>query len=118
LGINTNAPQQLSKRLTQLTGFRISDPHLNTSHTLGDLYGNLVAASKPKPTKLYDMVQLESQLHQNKKRPGMEQLRTLPNVQMHPRKISPMDKDKQVGRWKVIEYALAERELPIMTKDA
>lgn len=48
----------------------------------------------------------------------MEQLSTLPNVQMYPQKITEMDKDKQVGRWKVIEYALAERNLPILAKEA
>jgi len=42
----------------------------------------------------------------------------LPNVKMYKKKLSPIQKDKGVGKWKVIEYALAERELPRLVKDA
>ena len=48
----------------------------------------------------------------------MEELRTLPNVKMYKKKVSPIQKDKEVGRRKVIEYALAERELPRLVKVA
>jgi hypothetical protein len=53
-----------------------------------------------------------------KQRPGVEQLVNLPNVALYQKRISPRAKDRQVGRMKVIDYALAERGLAdVGTKD-
>ena len=40
-------------------------------------------------------------------------LRSLPNVTLHDRRVTPIDKEKAVGRWKVIERELLQRDLPI-----
>ena len=43
----------------------------------------------------------------------MEQLNTLPNVKLYKNKITEEERERSIGRWKVIEYALAERGLPV-----
>jgi len=40
-------------------------------------------------------------------------LASLPNVQVSSRRITPIDKDKMVGRWKVIVKELRDRGLPV-----
>lgn len=40
-------------------------------------------------------------------------LAELPNVKVYPRRVTPIDKEKMVGRWKVIVKELEKRELPI-----
>ncbi|KAF2190977.1 hypothetical protein K469DRAFT_746439 [Zopfia rhizophila CBS 207.26] len=105
----------LIKRLTQLTGLRISDPHINDIRTLGDLYGHLNQAAKPKPKKLMQIIQEESK--RNKRKKGMEELMRLPNVRLSDRRVTPVDRDREVGRWKVMEYALRERGLPVTEKE-
>lgn len=39
-----------------------------------------------------------------------------PNVMVLPRRETPVDKEKEVGRWKVIEQELIERGLPVLGK--
>lgn len=39
-----------------------------------------------------------------------------PNVMILPRKVSEVDKEMEVGRWKVIERELIARGLPVMPK--
>jgi actin-related protein 6 len=104
---------KIYKTLVASTNHLISDTNLHSSHTLGDLYGHLIAASKPKPTKLYQQIKLEAALHPNKKSPGMEQLTKLSNVTLHKKKITEKQQERKLGRWKVIEYALTERDLPL-----
>ncbi|KAF2473090.1 uncharacterized protein BDR25DRAFT_341269 [Lindgomyces ingoldianus] len=106
----------LSKRLLQLTSLRITDHLLNNSSTLGDLYTHLLAAAKPKPKKLIDQIRAEGEI-QDKVKPGMEDLLRLPNVKLKDKRVTKVDKEREVGRWKVIEYALRERDLPVFTKD-
>ena len=36
------------------------------------------------------------------------------NVMVAPRRETPVDKEKEVGRWKVIERELRERGLPVL----
>ncbi|KAF2653273.1 hypothetical protein K491DRAFT_759800 [Lophiostoma macrostomum CBS 122681] len=104
---------QIYKNIVSSTNLIISDNNLNSSRTLGELYNHLVAASKPKPTKLYSQIKLEATLYPNKKTPGMEQLTKLSNVTLHKKKITEKQQERKLGRWKVIEYALTERDLPL-----
>lgn len=38
----------------------------------------------------------------------------LPNVTVYNRRVTPIDKEKMVGRWKLIVNELEKRELPIV----
>ena len=38
---------------------------------------------------------------------------SIPNVKFVPKRVTVVDKEKEVGRWKVIEFALKERGLPV-----
>lgn len=38
----------------------------------------------------------------------------LSNVRVFPRRVTPIDKEKMVGRWKVIVRELEKRELPVI----
>lgn len=40
-------------------------------------------------------------------------LTELRNVKVYPRRVTPIDKEKMVGRWKVIVKELEKRQLPI-----
>lgn len=40
-------------------------------------------------------------------------LTELPNVKVYPRRVTPIDKEKMVGRWKVIVRELEKRDLPV-----
>ena len=40
-------------------------------------------------------------------------MQELANVKVHDRRISPIDREVSVGRWKVIEEALTKRGLPV-----
>ena len=41
-------------------------------------------------------------------------LKGLPNLKMMARRYTPVDKEKEVGRWKVIEGELRRRGLPVL----
>lgn len=41
----------------------------------------------------------------------------LPNVRVHSRKVGPIDKEIEIGRWKVIEEELKKRDLPVTGTD-
>jgi hypothetical protein len=97
---------QISKRLLALTGLRISDYDLYNSRTLSDILSRFIAASKPKLTKLYEQAKRQTPLPK------------IPNVKFYPRPVSAQMKHQEVGRWKVIEYALTERGLPVHPSDA
>jgi len=42
------------------------------------------------------------------------ELVSLPNVSVYNRRVTPIDKEKMVGRWKVIVNELEKRELPVV----
>lgn len=86
------------KRAMQLTGKRIPDPAVSNVRTLADLYNVLKIKEKPK------------KLTQD---PKMERLKTMNNVQVHATRRTPVHKDKEVGRWKIIEDELKLRNLPV-----
>lgn len=57
--------------------------------------------TKPKPKKLAEILL------------GQADLLALPNVEIFERRYTPIDKEKDVGRWKIIERELKERNLPL-----
>lgn len=83
----------------QLTGARIPDPSINDINSARALFGFLV--KKPKPKKLVQSLMAD------------ENLINLPNVKIMDRRYTPIDKEKQVGRWKVIEKELTRQGLPV-----
>ncbi|KAL1618308.1 hypothetical protein SLS54_007285 [Diplodia seriata] len=91
------------KRVMQLTGTRISDPIIAKSDTAGILLSNIT--KKPQPTKLFEKLERDQVLSH------------LRNVKISPRRITPIDKEKQVGRWKVIEQKLLDKNLPVTGHD-
>lgn len=84
----------------QLTGTRIPDPIIATIHDVHSLYAYLL--QPPKPKKLAQTLLLD------------ERITSLPNVKVYPRRVTPIDKDHAVGRWKVIETELVKRGLPVV----
>lgn len=86
--------------MLQLTGIRISDSVISSSNTAKALLAHLI--TPPKPRKLVDALEQK------------EELLTLPNVHVYPSRITPIDKEQRVGRWKVIEKELQERGLPVL----
>ncbi|KAI9700777.1 MAG: hypothetical protein M1836_002146 [Candelina mexicana] len=87
------------KRVMQLTGIHIPDVKIQGITTVNSLLNTLIRP--PKPKKLMDA------LVEN------ERLAGLPNVKVFDRRITPIDREKSVGRWKVIERELERRELPV-----
>lgn len=83
----------------QLTGVRIPDPAVEGIKSGKGLHGFL--AKKPKPKKLAQSLMAD------------EALKNLPNVKMMDRRYTPIDKEKEVGRWKVIEEELIRQGLPV-----
>lgn len=94
----TNIPQ-IRKRLYQLTGTLIPDAKLAASRTVKHI---LTLVSKPpKQEKLAAILQTQGKLSK------------LANVTVHDRRVTPIDKEVSVGRWKVIEEELTKRGLPV-----
>lgn len=96
----TATATQVTKRITQLTGKRIPDSWLIGVETVEGL---LAVVAKPLR---------ESKLAQVLEEQGI--LQNLPNVTVYPTRVTPIDKEKMVGRWKVIEKELAKRGLPVV----
>ncbi|KAK3381912.1 ribosomal subunit 39S-domain-containing protein [Podospora didyma] len=89
----------VAKRLYYLTGHMVPDAKLLIVKTAGDLVAQVV--TPPQPKKLIEVLEAS-------------ELPTLPNVQMFPRRVTPVDKEKMVGRWKIITKELQQRDLPII----
>ena len=87
------------KRVTQLSGRRFPDHAIANLDTANDLFQILV--KKPKPKKLAEILTVKDALTE------------LPNVEIKSRRFTPIDREKEVGRWKVIEKELSRRDLPI-----
>src|ERR1700761_796598 len=90
---------QVAKRIFQLTGHMVPDNRLVEVQTAEDLLA--VVLQPPKPKKLAENTELRSRLEK------------LPNVQVHSARVTPIDKEKAVGRWKVITEELEKRNLPV-----
>ncbi|KFZ05174.1 hypothetical protein V501_08620 [Pseudogymnoascus sp. VKM F-4519 (FW-2642)] len=103
LSVSLNDPEvkfAVVKRVLQLTGIRMSDSNINASKNASDILGFM--ATPPKPKKVIEAL---AQRHT---------LFDLPNVKVHARRVTPVDKEKSVGRWKVIEKELEARGLPVL----
>ena len=95
----SNVVLQISKRTMQLTGHRIPDFTMSKVNTLSDLHSAFKAKEKPK------------KLSQT---PQLQKLKVeIPNVTVHATRRTPIHKEKEVGRWKVIEDELRLRDLPV-----
>ncbi|KAM0357910.1 hypothetical protein ACHAPZ_002524 [Fusarium culmorum] len=90
----------IRKRLYQLTGHFIPDVKLAAAKTPRELI--IVALTINKRGKKLAEV-LEEQ----------KALAALPNVTVHNRRVTPIDREVAVGRWKVIEEELRKRDLPL-----
>ncbi|CAK7274454.1 hypothetical protein SEPCBS119000_006180 [Sporothrix epigloea] len=89
----------ITKRILQLTGHMLPDAQLATADTVGDLLSVLVRP--PKAKKLAEELAADGALA------------GLPNVSVYGRRVTPIDKHKAVGRWKVIVEELENRGLPV-----
>ncbi|MCJ1398922.1 hypothetical protein MMC11_002123 [Xylographa trunciseda] len=87
------------KRVMQLTGRRVADPVIGHIKVVADLVEHLT--EKPKPKKLAELLIAKPALA------------SMPNVHIFDRRHTPIDKEKEVGRWKVIERELIKRGLPV-----
>lgn len=65
----------------------------------------LSEVSKPKPKKLAEHLLKD------------KRLTSLPNVKIMDRRYTPIDKEKEIGRWKVIEEELTRRGLPVTGRE-
>lgn len=90
---------QIRKRLYQLTGNLIPDAKLGAALTIRHLH--TLIAKPPKQEKLAAVLSSRGLLAE------------LSNVTLHDRKLTPIDKEVSVGRWKVIEEELTKRGLPV-----
>jgi hypothetical protein len=59
-------------------------------------------AIKPRPKNLAETLATKTELA------------SLPNVKIISRRETPVDKEKAVGRWKIIEAELRSRGLPVL----
>ena len=85
----------------QLTGKRIADPDIDKIKDTSTLLTHLV--KKPKPKKLVETLFVNDVVD-------------LPNVDILNRRYTPIDREKEIGRWKVIERELNARGLPATGK--
>lgn len=83
----------------QLTGIRIPDPAISDLTSAKMLLGYLV--KKPKPKKLADRLIAN------------DNIISIPNLHIMDRRYTPIDREKEVGRWKIIEKELIKRDLPV-----
>jgi len=94
----TDSRAQVVKRIQQLTGHLIPSAKLPLISDVQTLLAVLVRP--PKSKKLAEEIQARGELQ------------ALPNVAVHQRRITSVDKQKRVGRWKVIVQELEKRDLP------
>lgn len=90
---------QVLKRTLHLTGIHFPDAAITHTNDVQTLLSHL--AKKPKPTKLNQDLQVK------------KELKNLSNVHVYNRRITSVDKEVAVGRWKIIEQELIERGLPV-----
>ncbi|KAK3401818.1 ribosomal subunit 39S-domain-containing protein [Sordaria brevicollis] len=89
-----------AKRIQKMAGHILSDGKLTSIQTVANFMNALV--TPPKPKKLAEQIEQSSILPE------------LPNVKVYPRRVTPVDKEKMVGRWKVIQKELEKRALPVL----
>lgn len=87
------------------TGVIIGDCDISKANTVFDLH-KLITTPKKKAPKLVEVIREKGELAK------------LPNVAISPRRVSRIDEDKRLGRWKLISNELNERGLPEFPADA
>ncbi|KAF7502603.1 hypothetical protein GJ744_005444 [Endocarpon pusillum] len=92
------------KRASQLTGHRIPDPLITARQSLSSIYSYLGRDRDSPPKKVADRLLIKPDVI------------NLPNVHIMPRRETPVDKDKRLGRWKIIEAELHSKGLPVLGK--
>ena len=90
--------EQIAKRVQQRTGIRLTDPQITHAKTAGSMFVHLWKPEKPK--KLAEGLLLNNEL------------KDLPNVKIAGHRVTFVHKEREVGRWKVIEDELNERGIP------
>lgn len=90
---------QVLKRTMQLTGIRVPDSAIMPARNAQALLKQLIVPTKPR--KLVEALEQK------------EDLINLPNVSVYAKRVTPIDKERSVGRWKIIEKELQERGLPV-----
>ena len=93
---------QIAKILQETEGIKMSDFELTKVKTLRDL-SLLLVHGKPEQKKLAQSLQEQ------------EGIMGLANVKVYQRRVTPVDKEKALGRWKIIEKELFDRGLPATT---
>lgn len=73
----------------------------HTSPTIGNFLEMFAEQTKPKPTKVAEVLR------------NNEKLSAHNNLLVFGRRETPVDKEKEVGRWKVIEAELKAQGLPV-----
>jgi len=87
------------KGLADITGYRISDYQLQNVKTWKDLRNTLM--QRPASKKLYKRLR------------NSKAFADLPNVSLVAQRVTPIHKEKAVGRWQLIKEELEERGLPV-----
>lgn len=87
------------KRTLQLTGIHLHDAEINNVTDVKSLLTRL--AIKPKPRKLAELFEKTHQLD------------ALPNVTFSPKRVTMVEKETKLGRWKIIQRELERRNLPV-----
>ncbi|KAH9427355.1 hypothetical protein MCOR27_009127 [Pyricularia oryzae] len=90
----------VTKRIQQLSGHILTDHKYWGKGHVESLVKSLI--ERPRPKKLADELKMNSQLLD------------LPNVTVHDRRHTRVDKHKAAGRWKVIVRELEKRDLPVL----
>uniref|UniRef100_A0A8H7TSI9 Large ribosomal subunit protein mL50 n=1 Tax=Bionectria ochroleuca TaxID=29856 RepID=A0A8H7TSI9_BIOOC len=101
--VNDEIKFAIRKRIYQLTGNLIPDSKLGAARNVRDVLTTLF--QQRKPSSLADELLAKPEVTK------------LPNVRVHSRKVGPIDKEIEIGRWKVIEEELKKRDLPVTGTD-
>ncbi len=87
------------KRMFQLSGIKFPDAAIKKAQDASIFLQYVIKPAKPR--KLIEALAQK------------EELLNLPNVSVYAKRVTPVDKEKAVGRWKLIEEELKARELPV-----
>ncbi|CAH0014721.1 unnamed protein product [Clonostachys rhizophaga] len=101
--VNDEIKFAIRKRIYQLTGNLIPDSKLGAARNVRDVLTTLF--QQRKPSSLADELLAKPEVTK------------LPNVRVHSRKVGPIDKEIEIGRWKIIEEELKKRDLPVTGTD-
>jgi hypothetical protein len=103
---SANTPAKILKEFQLLTSHTLRDPVLTSlsqhPSPLKSLVEKTLELQEPAPEKVHEKLMMNQSLTQQG------------NLLIFPRRETPVDKEKEVGRWKVIEKELAERGLPVL----